>query len=647
MLSSSYHAARRLICGNARSGAEYTRHWSLVAHESSFHNTVEVVGMTGVDGNSGTASCYSPLVVDHERQATQLRVVRLLPGKWPEPIRCQLTVHSLHDPPPYETISYAWGDSRDTKEISIDNVRVTIPSSLELCLRYLRDQEDELVLWTDAICINQADIEERAMQVMRMGEIYSRSQSMYIWLGEPRSSLPQQTGHPFAMFLHSAENKHFTDYPGFIYSKETGRWIFHDNAEYQQMYEEFLDLVSRSWWTRLWCVQEIALCPRAVVVMGSWRLPWETILEAKNNHYRHTIGCCEGISSALPAKYTFFLDHMLFLSQKSTMAEMDHVIRSLRHKLCKDPRDKIYGLLGLIQCETPHAILQADYTVPVAKLYCDVTKRIIAQNSGGLQFLTGSGLGSHAYQLPSWVRDFAAPLSAAEASNEHARYTTYHLYNADAQLRGKPTAIEGNTLRLSGTLVDRIVRIGDPIKDTNWPHILSTIHDWAEIAGISPLSNISSPTSLEDCFWRTILADCIPATHSGVSASIRIPKKLDTSLSNWFSEAKSRYLEGGEPLVTSHVHAFWKATHGRAFFTTEKGRVGLCFPHSRPGDEVWVLVGGQVPFVLRQAGDPEESIDGRCDIARYRLVGECYSHGVMDGEVVTDDWKGPALVYLV
>ena len=65
---------------------------------------------------------------------------------------------------------------------------------------------------------------------------------------------------------------------------------------------------------------------------------------------------------------------------------------------------------------------------------------------------------------------------------------------------------------------------------------------------------------------------------------------------------------------------------------TEGGHVGLCFPHARPGDEVWVLAGGKVPFVLRrfdEAADTSDASTRTCG-----LVGECYLDGFMDGEAL-------------
>ena len=73
----------------------------------------------------------------------------------------------------------------------------------------------------------------------------------------------------------------------------------------------------------------------------------------------------------------------------------------------------------------------------------------------------------------------------------------------------------------------------------------------------------------------------------------------------------------------------------RCLFRTNDGRIGLGPNTQRPGDSVWILSGGQVPFILRQVDCNDER--------RYELVGEAYVHGVMYGEAVKDmrpeDWQ--------
>ncbi|KAJ8118701.1 hypothetical protein OPT61_g373 [Boeremia exigua] len=596
------------------------------------------------DGDAAlvSAACYSPLKYASRIEEAQFRIATLLPGEWSERIECRLAIHGLREPPPYKTISYAWGDSQDSSQVIVNDVEITVPSSLELCLRYLRSNEAAIDLWTDAICIDQSNLIERASQVMHMGYIYRSCSLMYIWLGEP--GLVSQSGNPFEMLLHWMEDKHFHDYPGFSRSQDTGEWIFEDNASYQKMYEVFYDFVSKPWWTRLWCVQELALCPEAVVVMGSWQLPWEAVLKAKENHARHDAGCCAGIPNSMPARYTYFPDHMLYLSQELDLTRMDQIVRALRHKLCKDPRDKIYGLLGLLS-STPIAKILPEYSWPIRDVYLMYTKEVVRQSNSNLQFLTGSGLGSTCHQLPSWVRDFAAPLRNTEASHENCRYENYEIYDASARSKGEATVTKDDELSLSGTFVDRIESVGTVLRHREWIHIIDTVQSWAQLAGLSSLDRCPNPTLLQERFWRTILADYMPTGHSAATPWSRITTPVNTAVFEWFFDIQERLQEGLEPHVSASLHALWLAADERCFFRTEKGHFGLCFPHTRPGDEVWVLAGGRVPFVLRSA---DALIERHDEVPqKFRLIGECYLHNFMDGQACGSDDKELEPILLV
>lgn len=68
------------------------------------------------------------------------------------------------------------------------------------------------------------------------------------------------------------------------------------------------------------------------------------------------------------------------------------------------------------------------------------------------------------------------------------------------------------------------------------------------------------------------------------------------------------------------------ANDARSLFRTRKGYVGIGAQSLCPLDEVWLLAGASVPFILR-----------RCDNESYELVGEAYLHGVMHGEAL--EWE--------
>ena len=43
------------------------------------------------------------------------------------------------------------------------------------------------------------------------------------------------------------------------------------------------------------------------------------------------------------------------------------------------------------------------------------------------------------------------------------------------------------------------------------------------------------------------------------------------------------------------------------------------------GDAIWALAGGQALYILRPMNR---------EMRQYRFIGECYAHGLMDGEIV-------------
>ncbi|KAH7369985.1 hypothetical protein BKA65DRAFT_487486, partial [Rhexocercosporidium sp. MPI-PUGE-AT-0058] len=79
---------------------------------------------------------------------------------------------------------------------------------------------------------------------------------------------------------------------------------------------------------------------------------------------------------------------------------------------------------------------------------------------------------------------------------------------------------------------------------------------------------------------------------------------------------------------------FWihRMTRARVFFLTKKGYMGLGPAGMLPGDRVFTLIGGDVPFAIRPVGE------------EFELVGEAYVHGIMDGELWSGEYDGAELV---
>jgi hypothetical protein len=90
---------------------------------------------------------YEPLV--HEED---IRVLVLQPGRGNESLQCHLKHVSLAKPPPYEALSYVWGDATRKDQIHCDNGTLAVTTNLHIALRYLRNEVTERVIWADAIC---------------------------------------------------------------------------------------------------------------------------------------------------------------------------------------------------------------------------------------------------------------------------------------------------------------------------------------------------------------------------------------------------------------------------------------------------------------------------------------------------------------
>lgn len=100
------------------------------------------------------------------------------------PVRCKLARTSCDDDDvKYAALSYTWGDRVSKTPILVNEVATQVTIDLEAALRHIRKPSSAMVLWVDAICINQEDLAEKSHQVEMMREIYSGAELVIAWLG--------------------------------------------------------------------------------------------------------------------------------------------------------------------------------------------------------------------------------------------------------------------------------------------------------------------------------------------------------------------------------------------------------------------------------------------------------------------------------
>ncbi|PSN61995.1 hypothetical protein BS50DRAFT_134812 [Corynespora cassiicola Philippines] len=125
------------------------------------------------------AYTYQPLPTPHHT-----RILTLYPAHdHTAPLHCSLNPVDLDFKEPYSALSYVWGSTEEMSSLLCDGKTVQMIPNCESALRHLRHIVKDVVLWIDALCIDQKNLEERAQKVMIMGKIYQQAEQVVIWLG--------------------------------------------------------------------------------------------------------------------------------------------------------------------------------------------------------------------------------------------------------------------------------------------------------------------------------------------------------------------------------------------------------------------------------------------------------------------------------
>ncbi|KAF1359890.1 hypothetical protein EJ07DRAFT_92521, partial [Lizonia empirigonia] len=122
---------------------------------------------------------------------SEIRVAVILPGSFDSDLRVKFIARKLsvmkEDGPAYEALSYVWGTSDNPSYVTVQSElksgSVSITRNLDIALRHLRYQNVARRMWIDALCINQADDQEKSIQVARMGDIFKTADITLSWLG--------------------------------------------------------------------------------------------------------------------------------------------------------------------------------------------------------------------------------------------------------------------------------------------------------------------------------------------------------------------------------------------------------------------------------------------------------------------------------
>jgi hypothetical protein len=459
------------------------------------------------------------------------------------------------------------------------------------------------------------------------------------------------------VYLMSSDN-HVSDLPYFMELSDRRRVI---SPEFANGLKSLEKLFSLAYWTRAWVLQEMILPKYATVVYGALSAPWQMFVDASNTWVKHRNTCCLVVTRGLTDECFYPFEELARAVQ--AVEYVRHKRRRIRGeggidllqllvryftRASTDPRDKVYALLGLVTDWYHADPIVPDCSISTLQAFESVTLHIIS-TSNSLRVLTGDHYRSLAF--PSWVCDWSNPFQESELAWvwETVRLDMWDSYNASSGMTHKVEPVAGSRLSVSGFHVDTITGIGDVIRSADYTQknaldAIPSCEQLLELTGLPQEPRITlykRRQTWSDAYWRTLCAD-IAHVRSGYRSKRTVPednRNFELWKAKIIDNRPLQLSKSDEEDLQGYFNAVLSATSNRRLFVTSDGYLGIGPKDTQIGDEVYVIIGSNVPFVLR-ADAPQFRDKENCTgedttkptYPHFRLIGDCYTHGIMDGE---------------
>ena len=331
----------------------------------------------------------------------------------------------------FAAVSYCAGSARNTRPVLVNgivfNIFANLGHALDRIISYWQKncQGRECLLWIDQICINQSNRRERERQVTMMRDIYQNAADTLICLSTEKS--PPQTDA--FKWMRNVEQPSVPD------GSESER--FYKRQFYFRLQDEsfvagwrsMYDVLVCPWWSRAWVAQELVCSSRPLFLFGSETISWsemgsclvwflkghdihpqlfnesernqglsDEIIRYSQDQIRGARESILGATWLVKLKYNW-----------SGPGELVDMLRHGRHRLATDPRDNVYGVLGLASSAVS---VVPNYAISPVDLFIDIAKKI-ALHTRSLDVLfyyaSAADRGPLTDELPSWVPDWTQP----------------------------------------------------------------------------------------------------------------------------------------------------------------------------------------------------------------------------------------------
>lgn len=584
----------------------------------------------------------------------------------------------------YNALSYVWGEPSITKPILVHGKELKVTTNLEAALRRIRTPDQSQTLWVDAVCINQNDLDERNSQVLHMASIYRSAKLVAVWLGpgDEDSDYTFQLYKIGAEILRQVEKIEPSNRPGSdpTYAERI-RQVDENNSEISpsllQSFETlrnfpFRDrhidstLTQRAWFSRVWTVQEMLLARKLILICGSHSLAWEDVRICSDEEGRTRLGL---------SGLTHFSRYVVWkFDTQENDKTLSVALRFYGDKVCQDPRDKIYGLLGICR----NSIVVPNYRLSVEKVYEETARAIIAEDGELGAVFFGPRLHKTrpegrdlAALIPSWVPDFLHYTNSSERVQIGLglENSSYRNDIGDISLSDVFSNPSPSILTLKAIIIGKLLRPQAKL-DLTSVHWQEVVRSWEPLGMNDKDGYIPTFESKLEAYMRTLLLGQgdmddgkTLSEFSGVMYMDHYRRWREMSFEDdlqHLSDEEREIAERGEANINKYLYLNRRlkldnkfamqlrlGIEGRVFCQVENQDYNevpgdspyfaMVTDDSVEGDVIVIARGSTLPIVLRRMDDAlAVGVRHRRLLGEnvgWKMIGTAYVHGLVSGDV--------------
>lgn len=570
----------------------------------------------------------------------EIRLFTLFPGEGTDSIQGMIWITNSKMAGWYKTLSYVWGaEQQPIHVLDTPSGELRIKDALHTALVGLRSKSEPLTLWIDALCINQGDGREKVQQIAFLPEIFQRSVSTLAFIGgdKDHSGAIEMLMQVRARMVLEPSSKDWPEgLPRCPHLWAERGMPFPDDP----VWAGVAALFANPWFRRAWIVQEAVVARRLKLVLGKTRVDWNQlflVMEYIDEKLEET----ERIQSDSWVPF-LKLGRLRHVEDRSGRVSILKLLENFRHAKSSDPRDKFFSLLGLA-ADGNLEDFEPDYSIPITEVIQRFAVALIRRFSAEKQamlLLYPAGL-SQFHDLPSWVPDWLEE----KPNGVHDALRRGNAFNAsdDLQERVKYVSDTGE-LEVQAYSIDEVKYVTGSCNGfdrSEQRRYFKEVKDLLERA----FGNVWDREQLQRVLWEAPIAGAKhPKTAQPGDPSIQASWEAFRELLKLDRHdlGREEYMMKGSmthPRDEDESSLELKSRVYRSLLSDEvrnwrfvilkkRNLCGIAPNIVQEGDVVHIFHGGVVPFITRRSEEREGA---------YRLIGQCYIWGMMQGEGTSFD----------